>query len=98
MFVINFCLNMFRASLYPSSGEHRPSYCIWCVVLVLLDVVGSGCGALRCRMRAVQMQHSDAYYQLLSQHVSGIIMPIFRRTKAVLLHMLYCAGSAGCGW
>ena len=27
--------------------------CIWCVVLVLLDVVGSGCGALRCRMRAV---------------------------------------------
>jgi len=30
----------------------RPCYCIWCVVLVLLDVVGSGCGALRCRMRA----------------------------------------------
>jgi len=28
-------------------------YCIWCVVLVLLDVVGSGCEALRCRMRAV---------------------------------------------
>ena len=23
-------------------------YCIWCTVLVLLDVVGSGCGALRC--------------------------------------------------
>ena len=28
----------------------RPCYCIWCVVLVLLDVVGSGCGALSCRM------------------------------------------------
>jgi len=28
-------------------------YCIWCAVLVLLDVVGSGCGALRCRMRAL---------------------------------------------
>ena len=41
---INFCLNMFRASLCPSSGEQRPCYCIWCVVLVLLDVVGSGCG------------------------------------------------------
>ena len=27
--------------------------CIWCAVLVLLDVVGSGCGELRCRMRAV---------------------------------------------
>jgi hypothetical protein len=25
-------------------------YCIWCVVLVLLDVVDSGCGALSCRM------------------------------------------------
>jgi len=31
------------------------------------------------------MQQSDVYYQLLSQHVSGIIMPIFRRTKTVLL-------------
>ena len=28
-------------------------YCIWCTVLVLLDVVGSGCGALRCRVRAL---------------------------------------------
>ena len=47
MFIINFCLNLFRVSLCPSSGEQRPCYCIWCVVLVLLDVVGSGCGALR---------------------------------------------------
>ena len=46
MFIINFCLNMFRASLFPSSGDQRSCYCIWCVVLVLLDVVGSGCGAL----------------------------------------------------
>ena len=45
------CLNMFRASLCPSSGEQRPCYCIWCV-LVLLDLVGSGCGALSCRMWA----------------------------------------------
>ena len=48
MFIINFCLNMFRASLCPSSGKQRPSYCIWFIVLVLLDVVGSGCGALQC--------------------------------------------------
>jgi len=27
-------------------------YCIWCNALVLQDVVGSGCGALRCRVRA----------------------------------------------
>jgi len=78
MFIINFYLNMFRASLCPSSGDQRPCYCIRCVVLVLLDVVGSGCGAL-------------------SQHVSGIIMPIFRRTKALLLHLVCCSGSAGCG-
>ena len=52
MFIINFCLNMFWASLCPSSGKQRPCYCIWCIVLVLLDVVVSGCGGLRCRMRA----------------------------------------------
>jgi hypothetical protein len=38
------CLNMFRASLCPSSGKQRPCYCIWCTALVLLDVVGSGSG------------------------------------------------------
>ena len=27
------------------------------------------------------MQQSDVYYQLVSQHVSGIIMPIFKRKK-----------------
>ena len=45
-----------------------------------------------------KMQQSDVYYQLLFQHVSGIIMPIFRRTKALLLHLVCCSGSAGCGW
>jgi len=34
-------------------------YCIWCPALVLLDVVGSGCGALRCRMRALWRLLSD---------------------------------------
>jgi len=28
-------------------------YCMWCTALVLLDVVGSGCGALRCGVRAL---------------------------------------------
>jgi len=50
------------------------------------------------REKTNKMQQSDVYYQLLPQHVSGIIMPIFRRTKTVLLHMVYCAGSAGCRW
>ena len=56
----NFCLNMFRASLCPSSGEQRPCYCIWCTALVLLDVVGSGCEALRCRMWALLASYNAA--------------------------------------
>ena len=35
------------------------------------------------RKKTNKMQQSDVYYQLLSHHVSGIIMPIFRRTKTV---------------
>ena len=46
-------INMFRASLCPSSGEKDVCYCTWCDVLVLLDVVGGVCGALRFRVRAV---------------------------------------------
>ena len=53
MFIINFCLNMFRASSCPSSGEQKPCYCMRRTALVLLDVVGSGCGALRCRTQAL---------------------------------------------
>ena len=50
------------------------------------------------REKTNKIQQSDVYYQLLSQHVPGIIMPFFRRTKIMLLHMVYCAGSVGCGW
>jgi len=32
---------------------------------------------------------SDVYYQLLSQHVSGIIIPIIRRTKTVY-YCIWC--------
>jgi len=61
IFIINFCLNIFRASLCPSSGAQRPCYCMWCTALVLLDVVGSGCGALRCRMRALLYDSYESY-------------------------------------
>jgi len=37
------------------------------------------------------MQQLDVYYQ----HVSGIIMPIFRRPRRVLLHVVYCAVTSG---
>ena len=42
------------------------------------------------REKTNKMQQSDVYYQLLSQHVSGIIMPIFRRTKTVCYCVWYC--------
>ena len=44
---------MFRASLCPSSGEQDVCYCMCCAALVLQDVVGSGCGALPCRVWAL---------------------------------------------
>ena len=52
---------LFRASLWPSSGEQRPCYCIWCVVLILLDVVGSGCGG-RC---VVGCEHCEGFCSTL---------------------------------
>ena len=61
-FIIYFCLNMFRASLCLSLGEQRPCYCIWCVVLVLLDVVGSGCGALSCRNCWILLVFISSYF------------------------------------
>ena len=39
-------------------------YCIWCTALVLLDAVGSGCGALRLTAatnRIQQNQRSTSY-------------------------------------
>jgi len=41
MFIFQQILNMFRASLCPSSGEQDVCCCMWCAALVLLDVVGS---------------------------------------------------------
>ena len=65
---------------------------------LLLTSVTTCFGHHYAHLQENKIQQLDVYYQLLSQHVSGIIMPIFRRTKTVLLHVVYCAGSAGCGW
>jgi len=55
------------------------------------------------REKTNKMQQSDVYYQLLSQHVSGIIMPILRRTKTVC-YCIWCTAlvllnvvGSGCG-
>ena len=55
------------------------------------------------REKTNKMQQSDVYYQPLSQHVSSIIMPIFRRTKTVC-YCIWCTAlvlpdvvGSGCG-
>ena len=42
MFIINYCLNMFRTSLCPSSGEQRP-----CITAYGVCAVSAGCGWLQ---------------------------------------------------
>ena len=109
MFIINFfCLNMFRASLCTSSGEQRPCYCIWCVVLVLLDVVGSGCGALRCRMRAVRLHFqwlASNYPVDVSSPLYNTVIdsrtwhpPVFGRTMDSKGKSVYSSNQSSCGF
>ena len=43
-------------------------YCIWCTALVLLDVVGSGCGAMRCRVRALLASYNAAPHNRYQLH------------------------------
>jgi len=38
MLIIDYCLDMFRTSLCPSSGEKTTCYSIWGFLLVVLDV------------------------------------------------------------
>ena len=51
--IIDYCLDMFRASLCPSSGEKTTCYCIWGLLLVVLDVAGCGSVVLCCRVWAL---------------------------------------------
>ena len=67
-------------------------YCIWCTALVLLDVVGSGCGALQDA--TIRCLLSNSASTCFEHHYAHLQENKFR----VLLHMVYCAGSAGCGW
>jgi len=43
-------------------------YCIRCTALVLLDVVGCSCGALRCRMRALLTSYNTAPHNRYQPH------------------------------
>jgi len=68
-------------------------YMILLLVSTLILALGSCDHASRAkyeeREKTNKMQESDVYCQLLSQHVSGIIMPIFRRTK-IVCYCIWC--------
>ena len=57
-------------------------YCIRCTAMVLLDVVGSGCGALRCRMRTVLCSPEDGHDDALNMLRQKLIINIW------LLHLV----------
>jgi len=49
--------------------ENKTYYCRWCAALVLLDVVGSGCGALPCRVTfTVLTPHKAAPHNRYQPH------------------------------
>jgi len=50
MFIFNNISTCFGQH-YAHLQENKTYYCMWCAALVLLDVVGSGCGALPTRQR-----------------------------------------------
>ena len=52
MFIMNTFSTCFGHH-YAHLQEQGVCYCMWCAALVLLDVVGNGCGALRCGVRAL---------------------------------------------
>ena len=93
-----------QKSLFRNSYTYTTSYikCADTYNNFLLNALGSCDRTSWAKCEEIEktnkIQQLDVYYQLLSQHVSGITMLVFRRTKTVWLHMVYCAGSAGCGW
>ena len=50
MFIINNVSTCFRHHYAHLQENKDLCFCMRCAALVLLDVVGSGCGALRCRV------------------------------------------------
>ena len=81
-------LNMFQASLCPSSGEQDVCYCTWCAALVLLDVVGSSCGVLRCTVR--EQEPSQCSHPTTQRPTTAInhIQQYQRSTPHAVTHVL----------
>jgi len=53
MFIINLSQHVSGIIMHIFRRTKTVCYCMRCTELVLLDVVGSGCGALRCWVRAL---------------------------------------------
>ena len=50
------------------------------------------------RGKTNKMQQSDVYYQLVSTRFEHHYAHLQENKDRVLLHVVCCAGSAGCGW
>jgi len=50
--IIDYCLDMFRAFYAHHQEKKTTCYCIWGLLLVVLDVAGCGSVVLRCRVWA----------------------------------------------
>ena len=75
MFIINFCLNMFRSSLCPSSGEQRP--CVtafgvlrWFCWMWLVAVVGR-CVVVTHGLCSPEDGHNDARNMLIQKLITS---------------------------
>jgi hypothetical protein len=78
MFIINFCLNMFRASLCPSSGKQRPcvtAYGVlrWFCWMWLVSVLGS------C---VVGCEHCSIMIEWRQIHGENLQCELFKRRKS----------------
>jgi len=74
MFIVDYCLNMFRASFMPIIRRKKTTYyCIWGCLLVVLDVAGCGTVVLRCRVWALwrlllELQPSQCSHPTTQHH------------------------------
>jgi len=87
MFIINNFSTCFGHHYAHLQETKTVCYCTWCAALVLLDVVGSGCGALRCRLRAL-WRYNIAPHNRYQPHPAEPAQHIMcSNTRLVLLKM-----------
>ena len=83
-------LNMFWASLCPSSGDQDVCYCMWCAALVLLDVVGSGSRKVTFKVLAphnAAQSNSNLHSTRTLQHSAPQPLPTTSSRTSAAHHM-----------